>query len=156
MTKQIPLTQGKVALVDDDDYERVSQHRWCTKKDRNTYYATRCVYISGKETTQALHRFILNAPPKTQIDHRNGNGLDCRKENLRYCSHQQNCANRPGLSKKHYKGVRKIINRWQAELQANGKYVYIGSFRSPEQAARAYDAEARKRFGEFARTNFPA
>lgn len=154
MTKQIPLTQGKFALVDDDDYERVSQHRWCAKKDHKTHYATRCVYLPGKETTQSLHRFILNAPPKTQIDHINGNGLDCRKENLRYCNHQQNCVNRFGLSKKHYKGIRKSKNRWTASICVMGRQMYLGSFASQELAARVYDRAARKYFGEFAKTNF--
>lgn len=155
MTKQIALTQGKFAIVDDDDYERASQHRWSCKKAPRTAYATRWITINGKETSQMLHRFILNALPHRLVDHINGNGLDCRKSNLRLCSNAQNSMNRRRVSKSHYKGIRKVINRWQAELQVNGKRVHIGSFISPEQAARAYDIEARKQFGEFARTNFP-
>jgi len=159
--KEIPLTQGKVALVDDEDFDRVSQFKWFAvkwKKGKGYYAARNSPMISGKRKHLFLHRFVLGVSEK--VDHRNRDGLDCQKHNLRLATDSQNNANRgkfEGCSSK-YKGVHwcSHSNSWRVGTRFQGKHVRIGGcFKSEEAAARAYDAHAKKSFGEFARLNFP-
>lgn len=93
--KEIPLSQGLVALVDDEDYEELSQYKWHAVKHRNTYYAVRNhpVYPSYRVNVK-MHRQIMRAQENEIIDHKNGNGLDCQRNNLRIASSSQNAANR--------------------------------------------------------------
>ena len=156
MTKQIPLTQGKVALVDDDMYSYFMQWNYFY---RNGYAAREITAQSGKRITIYMHREVMNAPDGMKVDHRNtGKTLDNRRENLRICTHAQNLQN----TKKHrdnasgYKGVHlnKHAKKWQASVMSGGSRHYLGLFDDPKAAARAYDAKARELFGEFARTNF--
>lgn len=151
--KVIPLTQNKVAWVDDRDYERVMIHKWClAKRGRLNYAASR---IDGKLTM--LHRFILNPPSGYDTDHIDGNGLDDRRENLRNCTRQENSRNQqPQLNcSSRYKGV--YLNnqktKWCAEIKVDGKYEHLGSFDNEDDAALAYNRAASLRFGKFARLN---
>lgn len=157
--KEVPLTQGKVALVDDEDYKRVMQFAWRVelRSDHKTYYARRNVIKNGRRTNQFLHRFILDAPDDLDVDHRNNDGFDCQKHNLRYANHSQNQANRkvPVPNKTGFKGVRQQRKRWVAAITANQVHTHLGTFDRPEMAARAYDNAAKIAFGEFARLNFP-
>ena len=92
--KEIKLTQNKIALVDDEDYELASSKKWYAAKDHNTYYALSKESIgNGKVKTLRLHRFLLDAKIGQEIDHENGNGLDNRRENLRFCTHAENIKN---------------------------------------------------------------
>jgi hypothetical protein len=154
LAKEIPLTQGKFAIVDDDDYERVSQFKWCYDKKG---YAVRGVTINGKHTTQSMHRFIMNCPPGYEVDHKNGNGLDNRKENLRICTKAENVRNNYGRSHNTsgYKGVywHKKAKKWAAQLTTKGKNYHLGLYDNKEDAARAYNKKALELFGEFARIN---
>jgi len=100
-----------------------------------------------------LHRIILNAPKDMQVDHINGNRLDNRRENLRLCTHQQNCMNRKPVTP-GYKGVSWAKGKWRAQIRYQGYTHYLGNnFDAPEEAAQAYDEKAKELFGEFARLN---
>lgn len=153
---EIPLTKGQVALIDDEDFELVSQYSWHTNTNPSgNCYARGC---KGKNRKQILmHRLILRVSQNQFIDHINGDGLDNRKENLRITTHTQNNMNKHkswGFSK--YKGVywNKKENKWIAHLKKNSKRIFLKRFNSEIDAALAYDAKARELFGEFARPNF--
>src|SRR5688500_12272183 len=108
MPKEISLTRGQVAIVDNADFGWLSQWKWYATKHRNTYYADRNGYISHtKHDTIRMHRLILDAPTGIHVDHIDGNGLNNQRSNLRLCTNQQNLANRPPLPGKssQYKGV---------------------------------------------------
>lgn len=156
--KQIPLNQNKVALVDDEDYERISKYNWHAFSNKYTFYVSRHTWIGGKRTTVKLHREVLRLSDKSvQVDHINRDGLDNRKENLRICTTGQNRANSrmQKNNKSGYRGVYKKGNRWAAYVSNKPKRYHVGTFGTPEQAARAYDKVAKKHYGEFAQLNFP-
>lgn len=146
-----------VALVDDDDYERVSQFKWYAHRGWNTYYAARRLSKEEGEKCVLLHRIIMNVDDDRQVDHRDGNGLDCRRHNLRVCFRRQNARNRDKQynNTSGFKGVFRNHRRWMAKIGHHGSQVYVGTFDTPEEAARAYDARARQLHGEFALLNFP-
>jgi len=153
--KLIPLTQGKFAIVDPEDFDELCQYKWTAAKSPNTFYAVRSV--QGRQIR--MHRLITSAPKGLVVDHRNHNGLDNRKENLRLCTRPENARNqRPqtGRSSK-YKGVcwHKNQKKWTARVYSNGVTYHLGSFNSEIQAAKAYDKKARELFGQFACLNFP-
>ena len=151
----IPLTQGKFAIVDAEDYDWLSQYKWCAVKSRETFYAQR--WSNGRVV--GMHRVIMHAPKGVICDHKNHNGLDNRKSNLRLCTSAQNQYNkRPkkGCASR-YKGVvlRSDCKRWRARIGFNGKRIHLGDFDNQMEAAMAYDNKAVELFGEFAWLNFP-
>ncbi len=154
----IPLTRGMVATIDSDDLKRVAMLKWYAVKPKRskTFYAYACLPDrSGKRVM--LHRFITEAPRDVQIDHRDQNGLNCQRNNLRLATASQNAANRNIQNPKSgYRGVFKKLDcsRWEAYIRVEGKRKYLGLFFSAEDAARAYDAAAKAAFGEFASLNF--
>lgn len=158
--KTIELTQGKVALVDDEDFDRVSQFKWCASKhpQKNSiiWYAVRTVRISRTAKTVRMHRFIL--PGYAEIDHCDCNGLNNQKFNLRPATSSNNKANRRKSvhCSSKFKGVnwRKAQQKWCARIKLDKKEKWLGYFDDEIEAARAYDREAKKQFGEFARLNF--
>jgi hypothetical protein len=161
--KEIPLTRGYAALVDDEDFDRVVAHKWHalvnTRADGSVrVYGQRSVRNPGGDrTAQMLHRFIMSAPDGVQVDHINGNPLDNRRANMRDCTNAENRRNmRPrtgGTSA--YKGVcwHKGHAKWAAELMANRKKKFLGYFTSEQEASHAYDIAAQKYHGQFARLN---
>lgn len=166
----IALSQNQSTLVDDADLERVAQHRWHLKVQRKNpgkYYAQTTVSVGGKKTSIQLHRFLVNAPDGVFVDHRDGNPLNNRRDNLRLCTNRQNQENvvhSKNQKRGGYKGVNwnRNAQKWEAgiaagERRSDGKRrrLYLGLFVDPKDAARAYDAAALKHFGEFAALNFP-
>jgi hypothetical protein len=158
--------RGRVALVDDADYELVSRHSWHVTEEvrgpgRRTYgpYARTGIYSPTDQRTRTLLMHVLITGIRTGIDHANGDGLDNRRENLRPAGQNLNSANaRPGLARSsRFKGVRRHqCGRWEARIRVDDRPVYLGLFSDEEVAARAYDAAATAAWGEFARPNFPA
>lgn len=146
----IPLTRGKFALVDNEDAPAVSERTWCCSDSRYGYAVSR---KDGKNTY--LHEFLLGKKEGMVIDHRNRNRWDNRRENLRWVTSRGNGANRAskGNSKTGYRGVALPDRGSGFGVRVAGRY--IGKFKTAEEAARAYDAEARRVFGEAAVLNFP-
>ena len=157
-TKLIPLTQGFVALVDASDYGWLSEMRWYPmKKDTGDVYAFTHIQVDGKKTSAFMHRMILGAVAGQETDHRNGNGLDNRRENIRLCTHSQNMANRTrrwGVSRYLGVSLHKPTRKWIVHIQKNKKLQHVGLFACEIEAARAYDKKAHELHGEFARLNF--
>jgi len=155
---QIKLTQGKYTLVDDDLYGWLNRWKWYALKGNSTYYARRNVCKDGKRETIRMHRLILGARTGEIVDHQNLNGLDNRRCNIRLCTKAQNKQNsRPvKKSKSRYKGVtwHKNLNKWMASIMLYYRSIHIGYYKTEVEAAKAYDAKAKKLFGEYAYLNF--
>lgn len=151
--RTIRLTRGETALVDEGDYDRLSQYRWRLHTDG---YAIRSVQRDGRWTTSSMHREILPAAG-LEVDHSNGNPLDNRRMNLRVATSGQNKANtrRSRRNTSGFKGVSwaKERNKWLARLTINSHRIHIGYFETAEAASKAYDAKAVEVFGPFARLN---
>ncbi len=157
MTAQVPLTRGFVALVDEDDLATVlAAGSWCVSVKSHSPYALRAVRrADGRWTTTRLHNFLTGW---SYVDHVNGDGLDNRRCNLRPADQPRNGQNRgaSALNTSGYKGVtwHKGGRKWMAQIVAEGQRYYLGLFVDPLEAARAYDAAARRLHGQFARLNF--
>lgn len=153
--KEIKLTQGFIAFVDDDDFERVNQFKWYVLKSKYTNYTQRCFIIQGKHYFQYMHHLILKIKNakfyKIETDHIDRNGLNNQKHNLRICTKSQNLMNMKSNRNKTsiYKGVfwDKSRNKFQSKIMCNNKSIYIGRFISEIDAAKLYD--------QYARLNFP-
>lgn len=164
--KEIPLTQGKVAQVDDEWYDRLSAWKWHFHRTKGSGYAARHTpRVPGKKRKFIMmHNEIMKPPEGVRVDHRDGNGLNNQTYNLRHCTNTQNAQNR-GIQKNNrsgYKGVKFLkpdrhykYPRYQAQIVVNGVQLYLGVFRDPAEAAKTYDRAAREHFGPFARLNFP-
>ena len=153
--KAIPLTKNKVVIVDDEDFDKLNQFKWCACFNGYKWYAVRnSSNVEGKQTIIYMHREIMNAPNGIQVDHRNNNGLFNCKENLRFATNQQNHFNQRNPHKDNklgIKGVRVIGNKFQARIKVNGKQVNLGCFNVLGDADSAYRIAEEKYFGEFAR-----
>lgn len=160
--RRIRLSQGKYAIVDPDDYPRLSRYKWYTAKGSHSFYATRGQW-SGKlkkRLTIMMHREILNVPEGMVADHINHNGLDNRKANLRICTPADNARNAryPKINtSSRYRGVwyNKQTQKWRATIVVNRKRKQIGYFHNEIEAAKAYDEAAKKYYRDFAVLNFP-
>jgi hypothetical protein len=160
--RKIPLTLGQHAMVDPADYERVNKYKWNAYRGYSSYYSKRKIYNrkNGTERTVYMHRYIMDAPKGVVVDHFNHNGLDNRKENLRFATRAENVRYSQKTKNKFssdYKGVHYIkkVKRWRATITFEGKKIYVGQYRDEISAAKAYDRAAKKYFGEFACLNFP-
>ena len=156
--REIPLTKGKVALIDDEDYFWVSKHKWHYGEKRagsKIGYAKRGRKVSGKQLFVKMHRAIVACPDGFQVDHIDGNSLNNQKSNLRICTGTQNARNVTSVAGCGFKGVSKVsyLTKFRAKICHNGNRVHLGYFVTAIEAAIAYDAAAISRFGEFAKTN---
>jgi hypothetical protein len=150
--KEIKLTQGQVALVDDEDFDELSRYKWYAIKSvsGNTYYAGKKDIV---RKTVLMHHQIQNLT--TMTDHIDGNGCNNQKTNLRQCTCQQNQMNQiiQRRSTSGFKGVSKNGSSWAAYINYNGSHIYLGSYKLRTNAALAYNQKAAELFGEFARLN---
>lgn len=153
--REIPLTQGKFAIVDDSDYEELMRWKWCYRSG----YALRSEHVcmrDGKQIqkTILMHRVINKTPEALETDHINGNTLDNRKSNLRNATHAQNLRNQRqrNRNKSGFKGVsfEKRRSLWRAVISFEGKYMHIGYYETARAASDAYKKAAAEYFGEFA------
>lgn len=154
--KEIPLTQGKVALVDDEDYEWLTRWKWTACKDKDNWYAMRREGYPKRRNVK-MHRVVINAPSEMEVDHRDRNGLNNQKYNLRLCNTVQNSRNRRVRSDSRT-GVKGVVFRVETEkyrvtICVNGKRKNLGQYDTIEDAAKAYNKAALKYFGEFANLN---
>lgn len=160
--KQIPLTRGLVALVDDEDYEWLSQWRWhAHEHNKGHFHATR--YVRTEVKTKwghkykrlLMHREIMNAPEGTDVDHWDRDELHNWRANLRVCTRSQNIANaqRSSANTSGYKGVYRMKGPWAARIKCEGRNHFLGYFDTAEAAARAYNEAAVRLFGDFACVN---
>lgn len=140
-------------MVDDEDFEWLNQWKWQAKLDHGNWYAQGSI-PTPRRKTYFLHRLILGLSGG-MIDHKNGNGLDCQRHNLRRCTNSQNMANKR-IEKKNtsgFKGVGYVWKRWGAKITVSGKSIWLGMFDTKIQAARAHNEAALKYHGEFSRLN---
>jgi len=156
--KKILLTKNQFSIVDDEDFDKVNKHKWCSSFNRYTrcYVALRALpkEDGGKKQMLLMHRFILNAPKGIMVDHINHNSLDNRKINLRLCTNSQNQMNvlKHKKSLSGYKGVslNKETMKWISKIVFNKKTINLGYFIDKIDAAKAYNEKAKELFGEFA------
>ena len=159
--KEIQLTKGKVALVDDEDYEYLNQWKWCLRGTKlGKPYALRIIRKSKKNNislTIYMHRHLMKPKKGYVIDHIDGNSLNNQKNNLRICTQSQNLSNQKiGKSNTSgYKGVsyNKGHGKYHSRIKFNKKSIHLGCFVNLKDAARAYNAAAIKYHGEFANLN---
>ena len=155
--KFIPLTQGRVAVVDDADYERLFQHKWCYCESNGGYAMRNSPRINGQHHSILMHREVLGTPEGFDTDHRDRNTLNNQKANLRVATKVQNGGNRGkthGRTSK-YKGVYfdKARGKFSAMIQVGGKRRCLGRFDGELAAALAYDDAALELFGDYAKVN---
>ena len=154
----LPLTRGQFALVDADMFDLLAARPWI--------YSPKHAPTHGRMdgSPKLLHRFITGVnDPAIKVDHKSGNSLDNRRQNLRTATHAQNLYNsrkKSNAKSSKYKGVhfskaQAGPKKWHAMIRAPGRSRWLGGFETQEEAAKAYDAAAREAFGEFACVNFP-
>jgi hypothetical protein len=153
-----PKYPDTFALVDDEDYEKLNSFNWHADKGRHTLYAERTKWNGKSYVKFKMHRDIMQSPQGADVDHRDGNGLNNQRHNLRPCTRSQNQHNRrlQGGSSV-YKGVHwnKDAKKWHGTIQCNKEKFHLGLFTDEIEAAKAYDNKAKELFGEFAYLNFP-
>jgi hypothetical protein len=158
--KKIPLTNSPLkAIVDDEDYEIVKGIPWHLLSGPNSSQVRYIDYSSGRPKAISIHWLILRYPKGLVCDHKNHNTLDNRRQNLRVCTHEENCQNRiPQRSNRssRFKGVswKRNQGKWEGYIRFHTHKIHLGTFCSEEEAARSYDCAARTYFGEFAFLNF--
>ena len=160
--RRIPLSQGKYAIVDPDDFQRLNSRKWYVSKRGNTYYAIRGQWSPAlkKRLTISMHREVLRVPEGLYVDHINHHGWDNRKANLRPATPADNARNarypKTNTTSK-YRGVwyNKQTRKWRATIRVNRKRKQLGYYDSEEAAGRAYDQAAKHYYGQFAILNFP-
>jgi len=157
--RTIQLTQGQVAKVSDEWYEKLSQYKWHAWRspDRKLFYAARhSSRLLGNRKLIMMHRIIANTPDGMQTDHIDGDTLNNLPDNLRICTNAQNQYNRNkyGNNTSGFKGVFASGKKWMAQIRVGGNHIYLGTYQTPEEAAQVYDEAAIKHHGEFAKLNF--
>ncbi|MFH1370831.1 MAG: AP2 domain-containing protein [Planctomycetota bacterium] len=158
--RKIPLGESLFTIVDPDVYYLLNCFHWSARRNSNCIYAVRFLNCIGqKPKILSMHREIMNPRKGLLVDHKNRNTLDNRRDNLRIATHSQNQFNKAKTSEKtssRFIGVylEKSSRLWATKISHHGKSIWLGRFKSESEAARAYDAAAKKYHGEFARLNF--
>jgi hypothetical protein len=158
--KEIQLTQGQVALIDDEDFELIRPYKWNAQYNKNTdsYYAVANIPNQNGRTKSyvdviRMHTLIANTPNGLKTDHKNHNTLDNRKENLRICNDSESAYNRKMRSDNQtgFKGItfEKKKKLFRAVISANGKRIGLGRYKTAELASAAYEKAAKELHGEF-------
>jgi hypothetical protein len=159
--RRIPLGEDLFASVDPQDFYWLNRYHWSPRRNNNRIYAIRFRNDPGKKTKiVSMHRLLMNPPPRLLVDHRNGDSLDNRRDNLRIATHSQNQFNKAKTRLKTSSSfvgtyLEKRSGLWPAKISHHGKSIWLGRFKSESAAAKAYDKAAKKYHGEFARLNFP-
>lgn len=156
--KLIKLTKGQHTIVDAEDYELLTIHKWHVSGKKYKRYVKASIHRFEKRKEMYMHRYLMWAENHEYVDHIDGNPLNNQKNNLRKCTNSQNMANQgtSKVNKTGYKGVKLFSKgKYAAQIQVNRKGIHLGYYSCPKQAAHAYDKAAKKYFGEFARLNFP-
>lgn len=158
---EIPLTQAKIAIVDIEDHGRLMSYKWRAIKSKNgRWYAS--AYDSANKCNVMMHRMILSAQKGQLVDHKDHNGLNNQKLNLRFCTNAQNNANSP-VRKVNTLGLKGVVRvqrkrsqwKYRAYFKHDRRQIHLGYYYTAEAAAIAYDNAALEYFGEFACLNFP-
>lgn len=151
---------GLTTIIDREDWDKIKDYKWYSKKVTGYRDETHHVMAGvkneyGKATTITLHRLIMDAPKGMQVDHINGDTLNNSKDNLRLATASQNSANKRAQknNKTGFAGVVKVYNKFRATVTYQGKQIYLGLFKTSQEAARAYDQKKLQLFGQFAKTN---
>lgn len=163
--RKITLSQSKIALVDDADYDALMQYTWSVQRNRGVWYAQRATPRSEGHRIVLMHRQIMRAPPRVRVDHKDHDGLNNQRHNLRFATHAQNLRNQHKRKRatSRFKGVywNTSTDCWRAQISDGTKTargyahrVHLGYFHTEEEAAHAYDEAARSIFGAFALLNF--
>lgn len=146
------------ALVDNDDFEELNKYRWYVSRGfRENYYAVRTYNLHSIKYSECMHRKILKAKAKEFVDHKDGNGLNNQRANIRICTKSENAMN-VGLNSKNKTGFKGVVwdkdrGQWRTTIRVGGKYKFLGRFYDKKEAAVAYNRAAIKYFGEFANIN---
>lgn len=159
--KTLALTQGKTTVIDDEDWELVKPYTWCAHRSKGKWYAETTFLNNGRRKVISMHRMVMRMPPfhetREWVDHWDRDGLNNVKSNLRRCTNGQNCMNRAATRKNGtgLKGVSfdKQYGCFKARICVNYKQIYLGYFRSPEDAACAYNIASLKYHGPFGYQN---
>lgn len=156
--KHIQLTNGGVACVDDRDYQKLNKHRWVSHPSGGILYASRYIYSAGKQIEIKMHREILGLQryDGTIVDHRNRDGLDNTRANLRVVTRNINAQNSKLRSDNSsgFRGVYKNGKGYMAQTRISGKLIYLGTYKSAIEAAHAYDCKILAVYGACAARNF--
>ena len=152
--REIPLSRGMFAIVDDEDYSQLASVRWYAAPGRHTFYAKRDVRRNGSKGRILMHRYLLGCPDGLEVDHKNGNGLDNRRSNIRIATRSQNRAN-TGLQINNISGVKGVCRcaetgRWKVRVQWQLQNIWVGRFDSLEEAVEARYEVVMRLQGEFA------
>jgi hypothetical protein len=152
----IPLTRGLEAIIDVEDHPLVDGFNWFAKPDKSNFYAARTDRSYGQQRTIRLHRWIMDAPPDMQVDHKDGNGLNNRRSNLRLATNEQNQFNQR-LRKDNTSGVKGVVwdayhEKWHARIAVHSRLRHLGRYSSIEDAREAYARASAVFHGEFGRT----
>ena len=159
--RRIPVGEGQFALVDPKEFYWLNNFNWCIKKKDRCSYAIRFLNVGkGKLRIISMHRNIMDAPKGSIVDHRNNEGLDNRRGNLRFATSSENVQNRRKTLNKtssRFLGVswKKKTGQWYASIKVNKKTISLGYFDNEVEAAKTYDCAVIKYFSKFARLNFP-
>lgn len=149
--REIALTQGKVAIVDDEDFEYLNHWKWyCSSRG----YARSNAWDGKKGYTISMHRLVNHTPNGYQTHHVNGDTLDNRKSNLRTVTATQHHQSNQRLGINNHSGYRgvgwnKNTHKWRARIQKDGKLIHLGLFDTPQEANKTYLQAAKELYGEF-------